>query len=367
MPETRLLVRLVEQGTRSGRWKPVLAALERLERLRPNPDGATRELLDYHRGLAFLELGRPEKALEPLERLVHAVPGSARYRLLLADSLIRLEDWSAARTHLIEGLTAEPDDPGCLSALGWAFYQMGDHRRGRDTLRSALSLHPNYYPAHVDLGLLFAAEGRWVESEGHLEAALAASPDDDEIREMLAAARQGRYEADADRARARQIGRSLRPRRRSLAAEERALIVSLRREILGLGAHPLEALLAERLWLDFSQAVTPTRTLDPAWLAATVVVSCWVNGRRASAAQVARGCGAVGSTVRRRAERMREELAAGEGDVRYCARNETTEAASDEAAPLPGHAPSPRRTGVVIPVDFVARTRRADRTEDLRP
>lgn len=358
MPETRLLVRLVEQGTRSSRWEPVLAALARLERLRPDPDGETRELLDYHRGLAFLELGRPEEALAPLQRLVDSVPRSARYRLLLADSLIRLEEWAAARSQLTEGLAAEPDDPGCLCALGWAFYQMGDRRGGRRALRQALLIHPEYYPAHVDLGLLFATEGKWAESEAHLAAALALSPDDHEIGDMLTAAREGRIDADAARARTRQLGRSLRPRRRALTHAERTLLPCLRREVLQLGADPLEALLAERLWLDFSLAAEPKRPLDAAWLAAAVVACCRINGREVSAARLARGWGVSASTVRRRAERMRDALAAGERDVRYCARFE--ERAASWAEPPEAEAPERRTAGTVIAVDFVARTRRPD-------
>jgi tetratricopeptide (TPR) repeat protein len=361
-----LLVHLVEQGTLSGRWEPVLAALERLERLQPDPDGPTRELLDYHRGLAFLELGRPEDAVTSLRRLVDAMPRSARYRLLLADSLIRLEDWSAARTHLRAGLAAEPGDPACLCALGWAFYQAGDRRGGRDALREALTLHPEYYPAHVDLGLLFAAEGRWADSEAHLAAALAWCPGDHELRDMLAAARQGRLESDAARRRGRELGRSLRPRRRALTAGERALVGCLRRELRQLGADPLETLLAERLWLDFSQAARPRPRLDAAWLAAVVVAACRMNGREVSAARVARAWGVAASTVRRRAERICRELGARERDIRYCARPGEPEAACEEEAQA-DPAPPPRAAGTLIPVDFVARTRLPEGTPTAEP
>lgn len=197
MAEVGFLLRMLEERCCQGAWEEALSLVRRLESLVGGSEEAqTAEFLLYHKGFALLELNRPEKAKPTLRRLVKLDPASAHYRLLLADAMIRTQNWDAACRHLEAGLAAEPDHPGCLCALGWAFYQKGQTRDGRATLEHVLELHPRYVPAHLDLGLIAAAEGRWEASEAYLEAAQALSPEDAEIRDILQAVRQSRTEAE---------------------------------------------------------------------------------------------------------------------------------------------------------------------------
>ncbi len=59
-----------------------------------------------------------------------------------------------------------------LTNMGWAQFQMRDFPSARDSFERALDFHPEYRPAHLNLGILDQKEKRLVEAIGHFEAAL---------------------------------------------------------------------------------------------------------------------------------------------------------------------------------------------------
>jgi tetratricopeptide (TPR) repeat protein len=346
MAELGLLLYMLEEKCASGRWEDALSLVQRLEGLSAGEDPGSAEFLLYHKGYALLELNRPEQAETSLRRLVKIDPSSAHYRLLLADALIRRQSWEAASSELEAGLIAEPDHPGCLCALGWTFYQRGRTRDGRATLEHALELHPQYVPAHLDLGLIAAAEGRWAASEAHLEAARALAPEDAELREILEAVRESRALAE---------GREGRDRRADAAdpSGEFELIQKLRSALEREGASPPELLLAQRMWEDFAGARRPQPLLDAGWAAAVFCACLELRKRQLARAEVAAAWEINPRTLSRRLRKLKQVLGLIDADPRYAhvpARGSATE--------LPSR--STGLSGRVIPVDFIGKSRMPD-------
>ncbi len=355
MPHLGLLVHLVERESAEHNWPGVLGILECIEPLVKPDDRGAHEFLHFHRGLALLELDRHREAAGSLEHLVSMDADNPEHRLLLADALIRSEQWEAAASHLQAGLHADPRHPGCLCALGWTLYQGQDKSAGRSLLEQAVGIHPHYFPGHLDLGLIYAAEARWDESEGHLRRALALAPEDVEVQEILEAVLHNRAQDSVERLKVQALLGALRAARRRLRPHEFRTLRTLRRKLRSQGASHLEVLLAERLWADFSTRDTRRARLDPAWAAAVAYAILRLNEREATQAGTAAQWSVATHVLGHRYRRLRDTLGVGDGDPRYCAL----------AVPTPAlRSPAARGAvgGTVVAVDFVAR-RRLDATD----
>lgn len=355
MPHIGLLLHLIERECCGDNWESVLRLLDRAERHVAPDDRDAVEFLLYRRGYALLELQRHDEAAESLERLVGLDGSDPHQRLLLADALIRAERWEEALSQLDAGLAGEPDHPGCLCAMGWTLYQTGEKEEGRALLERALEVHPSFHPAHLDLGLIHAAEARWDAAEAHLLSALEATPDDEEIGGILTAVRESRALALAERRRVRELAPRLRARRSALGGSEVHLLRLLRRALRHRGATHLEILLAENLWLDFAEAATPRRPLDATWASGVTHAALRLNGRPAPRAEIAREWGVGVSTLARRYRALGTALGLAEADPRYAA--EAALAAAGPMVPGPRAIGAPERAARVIPVDFGAGTR----------
>ena len=88
-----------------------------------NPDHA-----ECYRGLAVLlaEQGRTEEALRLIEGWVQRQPTSADAKIELARLNDEFGNRQAAKEHLIEALTVQPDNPRALTALGKIREDAGD-------------------------------------------------------------------------------------------------------------------------------------------------------------------------------------------------------------------------------------------------
>ncbi len=356
MPDPSLLVHLVDRSALEGRWERVLRLLDRLEPLLASRDPEALPFALYQRGCAFLGLDRHEEAASTLERLVHLPGSSVGERLLLADALIRCERWDEAIRHLELGLAEVPGHPGCLCALGWTLYQMGDREEGRRLLEQAARENPQYPPAHLDLGLIHAAEGRWESSEAHLSRAVSTAPHDPEIGELLEAVRENRARAAWERRKVRSSLRRVREQRRGLLPGDVRLLRRLRRSLQALGAGHLEVVLAENLWADLAAVLPSRRPLTPSWGAAATLAALRLNGRSTPRSEVARTWDVSLSALDRRHRRLRALLDLGRPDPRYCAKVERLSpprAGASRAAPAAS-------AGSLIPVDFLARRRLSD-------
>jgi len=347
MPHIGLLLHLIERQSLDDNWEAVLRLLDRVEpHVRPD-DQDTVEFLLYHRGYALLELQRPGEAVESLRRLVKLDGTQAHQRLLLADALIRGECWEEALSQLEAGLAEEPENPGCLCAMGWTLYQMGELDEGRTMLEQALEVHPLYHPAHLDLGLIHAAEGRWELSEAHLRSALIIAPEDTEVAAILAAVRESRARATAERRKIRQLSAQLRARRACLPPEQVRLLRRMRRSLRSWGAGHLAVLLAEQLWFDFTGGAPSAPPFAAPWAAALSHAALRLNRVRVRREEIARHWDVSPATLDRRHRALRTALSVTPSDPRYAA--EALLDGTAEPVEAEGYRPAQ-----VIPVDFAA-------------
>ena len=66
----------------------------------------------------LLELGRPDEAVDELERAARARPADAEIQLQLGNAQMALGDAAAAREHFERALTLRPEFPDALNNLG---------------------------------------------------------------------------------------------------------------------------------------------------------------------------------------------------------------------------------------------------------
>lgn len=123
-----------------------------------------------------------------LEETLRRGTDSARLRILLGWSYLKLGDLARARGELERGLALGPRDPNAYYAhegLGWVAYRTGDHDRALAAFREALRLAPGYYHAHTGLGWAYLAKRDLARAEANFEAALGRGPGDADARRGL--------------------------------------------------------------------------------------------------------------------------------------------------------------------------------------
>jgi tetratricopeptide (TPR) repeat protein len=175
---------------RQGRWSDGVAALERAVRAEPRDVDAWTNL-----GWLLTELKQVERAREAFGRALALNPGFGRahagmaglhaeergdydkaiegYRLALAaepDNPGYLYDmgWAYYRKGMTEqaleilgrAKRLAPHDPTGLAKIGWAHFRMKDYRAAGEEFQEALRLQPSYAFARFGLARTLQAEGR---------------------------------------------------------------------------------------------------------------------------------------------------------------------------------------------------------------
>ncbi|MBI3636214.1 MAG: tetratricopeptide repeat protein [Candidatus Rokubacteria bacterium] len=117
-------------------------------------------------GLVFVELLRPELALEQFQRAMELDPGYADAEFHRGVALAEQRRWEEAvaayrRAATMPRLTV----PHFVQHnLGMAFLNLKRYREAEEALQYALRLEPRLEAAYYHLGLVFAAEGRKEEA-----------------------------------------------------------------------------------------------------------------------------------------------------------------------------------------------------------
>lgn len=78
---------------------------------------------------------------------------------------------------LEEKVKANPFETRFLHLLGWAYQEIGEADRGEKCYLRALEVDSDFAIAHLNLGQLYASQGRFALARPHLEAFLTLSPD----------------------------------------------------------------------------------------------------------------------------------------------------------------------------------------------
>ena len=149
---------------------------------------ATAARASFDRAAAAFEAGDYNAAVGYLEQTLRTGRETARDRILLGWSYLKLGDLGRARTELERGLVLGPRDPNAYYAhegLGWIAYRTGDQNRALAAFNEALRLTPGYHNAHDGLGWVYLARRDVVRAEASFMAALKIAPDDRDARRGL--------------------------------------------------------------------------------------------------------------------------------------------------------------------------------------
>jgi tetratricopeptide (TPR) repeat protein len=146
-------------------------------------------------GNAAEAVGDDARAEAAYRRHLQSEPDSVEGYLALGRLAARHGQWEAASASLAQARRAAPQDPRPLYQLGIALQARGgkeaDSERPGGTIdlfRRVLASHPEYGPAHREIGLWLLRQRRPASAVDHLERAVAAG--DEDTRQPLAEALQ---------------------------------------------------------------------------------------------------------------------------------------------------------------------------------
>ena len=132
-------------------------------------------------GRCFLKVGRPQDALDPLQRAVQLGPGIANSHMLLADALGRLNRNKEAEAEWQAALEIEPASKQALDGLARSLMAQGDFEKVVTLLATA----NRDESLSVDLSLAYRKIGQLDDEEHVLREALKADPTSDRLTAAL--------------------------------------------------------------------------------------------------------------------------------------------------------------------------------------
>lgn len=143
---------------------------------------------DFDRAAEAFSRGDYRAAASQLEDSLRRGADSARLRILLGWSYLKLGDLARAKAEFERGLALGPREPNAYYAhegLGWVAYRTGDLDRSLAAFGEALRLQPGYHNAHDGLGWVYLARRDAVRAEANFRAALERAPGDADARRGL--------------------------------------------------------------------------------------------------------------------------------------------------------------------------------------
>jgi tetratricopeptide (TPR) repeat protein len=131
----------------------------------------------------YLEMGRPEQALQALSALPPEQATAPHVRWLRAIAHVMQEDFPRAADEAREGLEDAPDDPDLLRVLSVAEEQQGHLHKAEEAILAALRESPDSAGLLCQYAELLMRGGQ-LEKAGHLiDAAAAIDPDAGDVLE----------------------------------------------------------------------------------------------------------------------------------------------------------------------------------------
>jgi len=196
-------------------YPAALAAYERAHKLKPSGALLIRQLQ------VFNAMQRPEEGEKRLAAWLAAHPQDDRTRAVLAESIIKRNQYKTAVEHYLilnksnpnnllvlnnlawslseskdsralgfaeQALKLKPDNPAVMDTLGWILIQQGQSERGIKLLQQALTKTPDAAEIQWHLAAAFAMSGDSVRARSELERLLkstVAFPQEQEARALL--------------------------------------------------------------------------------------------------------------------------------------------------------------------------------------
>ena len=139
---------------RAGRYPEALRLYQELLALRPDEVG----LLVNH-GIAALQAGRVDLAVDSLRRAVAIKPALAEAHFNLANALHRDERFEEAAASYRRALDIDPENAAAHNNLGVALQKSNRAREAIASFREAIAIRPDYTEAYVNLCQAFRVLG----------------------------------------------------------------------------------------------------------------------------------------------------------------------------------------------------------------
>jgi tetratricopeptide (TPR) repeat protein len=164
-----------------------------------------------------------DKALPLLETLVAVEPGDVQARVDLAAVHAATGNREKAEAEFSEALRRKPDFAPALMGLGNLYAKAGEDTRGIPLLERAVAAHPAAYEPHFLLGSAYNRLGRFPEAMKELERALqTGGADQPEVHYQKARSLSGLGRADDRRAALRRFADLTRQGKEDVEAQRKA-------------------------------------------------------------------------------------------------------------------------------------------------
>jgi arylsulfatase A-like enzyme/Flp pilus assembly protein TadD len=139
-----------------------------------------KDRLKYHdavvRANQSLDEGRPQEALDELQRVIEAVPDYSLARMFLGEALAKSGKLDEARQIFQELAEREPEKGEAHVRLGWIFGRQGRRDEALAELHKALDLAPDTAEYRVNLGSVFLELDRRDEAREMFQSAVQVDP-----------------------------------------------------------------------------------------------------------------------------------------------------------------------------------------------
>jgi tetratricopeptide (TPR) repeat protein len=116
-------------------------------------------VLLYNLGMAYSDVGKLDRAVTLLRRLLTVQPGHANGRVALGTALVRQHRHEEARVELERAVADDPSNPWAHSNLGACLLSLERAEEAVGHLRKATELQPTYERAWCGLGQALEATG----------------------------------------------------------------------------------------------------------------------------------------------------------------------------------------------------------------
>lgn len=144
---------------------------------RLNPDLASAYVL--------YQSGELERAAAAYRRVLQSEPNNRDALHGLAAIALRNDDAQTAQEYQLRALEADPSDAAAMAAL-IDLRGAADPIQAESRLKTLIATAPHAAPAHLALGNLYAAQGRWAQAQQSYFAAYTAEPANADYRYNLA-------------------------------------------------------------------------------------------------------------------------------------------------------------------------------------
>jgi tetratricopeptide (TPR) repeat protein len=131
----------------------------------------------YLLGVMARQLGKPDLAIDFIQKAISASPGNPDYYNSLGNAFKDKNQFDEATTRYRQALQIKPDHVEALFNLGSILQQQHRLDEAIDCYRQAIEIKPDYAEAHNDLGVALMAQGRLDEAGASFNHAIACNPD----------------------------------------------------------------------------------------------------------------------------------------------------------------------------------------------